>query len=204
MGILSLMIYSKILKRVSTFLGLFILFAVTAITITAFITADWRYALDYFSPFLARFFIIISAGLLFAFTTPPHSFAQSLQQMKFPTAVTFTMGITLRYIPTLAGEAESIFQSLKLRGIKFSKWEVIKNPSYFYRGIIIPLIIRTIKISDEIAIAAESRGFKCDQKRNSLHKICIGKNDILFLTTLSLIFIIIIFLDKNLLFLNLS
>ncbi|QUH22459.1 energy-coupling factor transporter transmembrane protein EcfT [Methanobacterium alkalithermotolerans] len=196
-GLIILLTFSKTLKRVSALLGFFLIFAAAAISLTAIITRDINYALEYFSPFLARFFIIICAGLLFAFTTPPQRFAQSLQQMRIPTSITFTLGITLRYIPTLAREAESIFQSLKLRGIHLSKWDYIRRPSMIYRGIIIPLIIRSIKLSDEIAIAAESRAFKSNKSRSSLKKLTIGKNDVLFLGIMIITMGLVFYLDNN-------
>jgi energy-coupling factor transport system permease protein len=192
----ALMALSKILKSVFKFMIFFIIFWATAIIITTVITRDLAYSVGYFSPFFARFFIILSAGFLFAFTTPPSKLAQSLQKLKFPPSIIFTFTITLRYIPTLAREAESIINALKLRGIKIKGMDLIKRPSYFYRGIIIPLIIRTIKISDEVAIAAESRGFKANYQRSSLNEIKLGRNDFAFTITASTLLIFIIILDK--------
>lgn len=192
----ALMTVSKILKSVSKFIFFFIIFWIAAILITTLITRDLSYSVSYFSPFFARFFIILSAGFLFAFTTPPHKLAQSLQKMKFPPSAIFTLTITLRYIPTLAREAESIINALKLRGIKIKGMDLIKKPSYFYRGIIIPLIIRTIKISDEVTIAAESRGFKANYNRSSLNEIKLGKNDYAFAIAASTLLIFVILIDK--------
>lgn len=195
-GLLVLMALSKILKSVSKFMLFFIIFWVVAIIITTIITKDIAYSVGYFSPFFARFFIIISAGFLFAFTTTPHKLAQSLQKLKFPPSIIFTLTITLRYIPTLAREAESIINALKLRGIKIKGLDLIKRPLYIYRGIIIPLIIRTIKISDEVAISAETRGFKANYHRKSLNDVNFKKNDYIFTFTASLLLIFVMVIDK--------
>ena len=173
------------------------MFWVLAIVITTLITGDITYSIEYFSPFFARFFILIAAGFLFAFTTPPQKLAQSLQKLKFPPSIIFTLTITLRYIPTLAREAESIVNALKLRGIRIKGMDLIKKPSYFYRGLIIPLIIRTIKMADEVAIAAESRGFKSNNHRSSLNDVKLGKNDYFFGIGTSIILIFILIIDNT-------
>lgn len=196
-GLFFLMAVSRILKSVLKFMIFFLMFWVLAIVITTIITGDIAYSVEYFSPFFARFFILIAAGFLFAFTTPPQKLAQSLQKLKFPPSIIFTLTITLRYIPTLAREAESIFNALKLRGIRIKGMDLIKKPSYFYRGLIIPLIIRTIKMADEVAIAAESRGFKSNNHRSSLNDVKLGKNDYAFGIGTSIILIFILMIDNT-------
>lgn len=195
--LLTLMAISKILKSVSKFMIFFIIFWMVAILITTILTRDLAYSIGYFGLFFARFFIIISAGFLFAFTTPPQKLAQSLQKLKFPQSIIFTLTIALRYIPTLAREAESIINALKLRGIQIKGTDLIKRPSYFYRGLMIPLIIRTIKISDEVAITAESRGFKSNYHRSSLNDVKLGKNDYAFGLISSILLIFILVIDKT-------
>lgn len=196
-GLFLLMAISRILKSVFKFMIFFLIFWVLAIVITTIITGDIAYSVEYFSPFFARFFILITAGFLFAFTTPPQKLAQSLQKLKFPPSIIFTLTITLRYIPALAREAESIVNALRLRGIKISGTDLIKNPIYFYRGLIIPLIIRTIKMADEVAIAAESRGFKSNNHRSSLNNVKLGKNDYSFAVVTSIILIFVVMIDKT-------
>ena len=196
-GLFLLMVVSRILKSVLKFMIFFLMFWVLAIVITTIITGDIAYSVEYFSPFFARFFILIAAGFLFAFTTPPQKLAQALQKLKVPPSIIFTLTITLRYIPTLAREAESIVNALKLRGIKIKGMDLIKNPSYFYRGLIIPLIIRTIKMADEVAIAAESRGFKSNNHRSSLNDVKLGKNDYSFVFVTSILLIFVFMIDKT-------
>ena len=130
-GLFVLMVVSRILKSVLKFMIFFLMFWVLAIVITTIITGDIAYSVEYFSPFFARFFILIAAGFLFAFTTPPQKLAQSLQKLKVPPSIIFTLTITLRYIPTLAREAESIVNALKLRGIKIKGMDLIKKPVLF-------------------------------------------------------------------------
>ncbi|MDP3065583.1 MAG: energy-coupling factor transporter transmembrane component T [Methanobacteriaceae archaeon] len=195
--LISLTIISGTLRNMARFLFLFFLFGALAVGLLALITGNLNYSLESFSPFFARFGIMITAGLLFAFTTSPNNLARALEKMYFPPPLSFTLTITLRYIPTLAREAESIRNALKLRGISLSAWDILRKPSYFYRGMIIPLLIRTLKLSDEIAIAAESRGFNGGEGRSSLNTIKMGKNDLTFTLVMTTSCLILFLMDKT-------
>lgn len=179
------------------FLLFFFTFGLIAVVALALITGNLNYALVSFSPFFARFGVMITAGLLFAFTTSPNNLAQALEKMRFPAPLTFTLTITLRYIPTLAREAGAIMNALKLRGINLSVGDIIRRPSYFYRGMIIPLLIRTLKLSDEIAIAAESRGFNGGRRRSSMNTLKIGFNDLSFALFMVLSGLTLLLIDKS-------
>ncbi|NYB52114.1 MAG: energy-coupling factor transporter transmembrane protein EcfT [Methanobacteriaceae archaeon] len=195
--LLLLAIISRTFRSMIRFLLLFFIFGLIAVVALALITGNFNYSLVSFSPFFARFGVMITAGLLFALTTSPNNLAQALEKMRFPPALSFTLTITLRYIPTLAREAAAIMNALKLRGINLTAWDIIRRPSYFYRGIIIPLLIRTLKLSDEIAIAAESRGFKGGEGRSSLKTLKIGANDLLFAFFIASAAFSLLLIDKS-------
>lgn len=195
--IIMMLFLSNTLTKVGKFLLIFILFCALAIFLTFIITGNLLYSMEHFTPFFLRFFVMISAGLLFAFTTSPQKLAQSLEKMKVPTSLTFTLSIAIRYIPTLAREASTIFKALKLRGVKISAWDFIRKPSYIYRGMIIPLIIRTIKLSDEIAIAAESRGFCSSKDRSSLNEVELTMKDYRFIFVIIIVTTCFLILDAS-------
>jgi energy-coupling factor transport system permease protein len=195
--LLILAVISRTFRSMIRFLLLFFTFGIIAVVALALITGNLNYSLISFSPFFARFGVMVTAGLLFAFTTSPNNLAQALEKMRFPAPLSFTLTITLRYIPTMAREAGAIMNALKLRGINLSAWDIIRRPSYFYRGMIIPLLIRTLKLSDEIAIAAESRGFNGGKGRTSLNTLKIGANDITFVVFMLLSGFILFIIDKS-------
>jgi energy-coupling factor transport system permease protein len=196
MMLLALSAISGTLKRMTKFLGLFFLFAVLTVAIMTLLTRNFIYSLEYFSPFFLRFGVMATAGMLFAFTTSPNHLSLALQKMRFPASLSFTLTVTLRYIPTLANEAEAIFNALRLRGVYLSNWDVIRKPSYLYRGMIIPLFIRILKLSDEIAIAAESRAFNGGNGRSSLKIMEIDRNDLFFSLTMIMFCSVLMVMDK--------
>lgn len=192
-----LAIISRTFQSMIRFLLIFFIFGLIAVVALALITGNFNYSLVSFSPFFARFGVMITAGLLFAFTTSPNNLAQALEKMRFPAPLSFTLTITLRYIPTLAREAGAIMNALKLRGIKLSAGDIIRRPNYFYRGMIIPLLIRTLKLSDEIAIAAESRGFNGGRERSSMNMLKIGLIDLSFAIFMVLSGFTLLLIDKS-------
>jgi len=160
MGVIftALIALSGSLRLAAPFLSFILLFWLASVAIIMVLSGDPFHAPGFLSLFFARFFIISGAGLFFAFTTEPQKLAESLRSIRIPGEIVFTLTVALRYIPALAVEASSIWDSLKLRA-SLSGRSIIRRPSLLYRGFIIPLIIRTVKISDEVAIAAETRGF---------------------------------------------
>jgi energy-coupling factor transporter transmembrane protein EcfT len=52
-------------------------------------------------------------------------------------------------------------------------------------------------MADEVAIAAESRGFKSNNHRSSLNNVKLGKNDYSFAVVTSIILIFVVMIDKT-------
>jgi len=147
--------------------------------------------------FFARLFVMTIAGLLLALTTSPNDFAKALEKMRIPHPITFIFTATMRFVPTLLKEVEAIMDSLRLRGLRIRGRDILKTPSSFYRGICIPLTVRSIKISDELAAAAETRGFGSPNKRTSLREVKFRKNDHIFLFTMVVLSITLLIADKG-------
>ncbi|MFB2623901.1 MULTISPECIES: energy-coupling factor transporter transmembrane protein EcfT [Methanothermobacter] len=173
------------LRAAAPFLSFIALFWVLSVVAVFLTSGDMEYALGFLGPFFARFFILVAAGLFFAFTTSPRSLAEALRSLHVPGEIVFTLTVALRYIPALAVEASSIWDSLKLR-LNASGLSVARRPSLIYRGLIIPLIIRVVKISDEVAVAAETRAF--DPSRVAGGKMAFSYRDAVFLLVSGAIF----------------
>ena len=194
MGVIftALIARSGSLRLAAPFLSLILILWLASVALIMVLSGDPSYALGFLSLFFARFFIISCAGLFFAFTTEPQKLAESLRSIRIPGEIVFTLTVALRYIPALAVEASSIWDSLKLRA-NISGSSIIRRPSLLYRGLIIPLIIRTVKISDEIAIAAETRGF--NPAGGSGGGVSLSGRDVTFLVCFMVLFASLIIMD---------
>ncbi len=178
---LVLLILSGALRASLPFLSIIVFFWILSAILACLTGGGIGYAMG-LSQFFARFFIIAGAGLFFAFTTSPLQLASALESLRIPGEVIFTLTVALRYIPVLALETAAIWDSLKLR-VNLSGFRMLLKPSIIYRGLIVPLIIRAVKISDEVAVAAESRGFDPGKRQNT--PLQFKGRDLAFITLLA-------------------
>ncbi|MEM4447310.1 MAG: energy-coupling factor transporter transmembrane component T [Nitrososphaerota archaeon] len=150
-----------------------------------------------FAKFFVRVFAVMNAGLFFAFTTSPNKFSRGLEKLKVPRSVSFTLTLTIRFIPVFLKEAEEVLSSLKVRGVKLGIRGFIKNPKVVLRSLTIPLIVRMVKTSDDLASALESRGFGSPAKKTSLHEVKVGKVDLAFLSITMAFLVSLLLLDPS-------
>lgn len=115
----------------------------------------------------------------------------SLQKLKIPKMMIVMICIMIRFFPVLRKESISIKDGMKARGL-FSGWrDYLRNPFLTYECFIVPLIIRCIKLSDELGAASELRGLNADRERTCIYEIAFGSEDVFAVigygTTLGLI-----------------
>ena len=102
----------------------------------------------------------------------------SLQKIKVPKPVIVMISILIRFFPVLSKENIAIRNGMKARGL-FSNWkDFMRNPFLVYECFMVPLIIRCIKLSDELGATAELRGLNADKKRTCIYEVYFGLKDI--------------------------
>lgn len=141
-----------------------------------------------------RLFTLVSSFSLFFLTVHPDDLSQSLIQMKFPFSVAFAFSLSVRFVPTLAQEAQNIREAQMVRGLELEKGNVIRKVKNFI-PIIIPLIILSIQRAMVVAESLESRGFGAQKQRTYLYPLKMKFKDylsIFFMTALLIIIIIFI------------
>ena len=102
----------------------------------------------------------------------------SLQKIKVPKPIIVMICILIRFFPVLSKENIAIRNGMKARGL-FSNWkDFMRNPFLVYECFMVPLIIRCIKLSDELGATAELRGLNADKKRTCIYEVYFGLKDI--------------------------
>ncbi|KYC54424.1 MAG: Energy-coupling factor transporter transmembrane protein EcfT [Candidatus Methanofastidiosum methylothiophilum] len=122
-----------------------------------------------------RIFTIIIATFLLLMTTLQRDLVLGLMKFKVPYEYCLTLAISLRYVPTLAGITYTIMDAQRSRGLELDKGPILKRIKN-YVPIITPLIIGSIRMAEELAIAIESRGFGYGE-RTFLKEISFRKID---------------------------
>jgi energy-coupling factor transport system permease protein len=143
--------------RAGLLLGAFI-FAMNFIFGTTF-TLSLAYTL--------RFFTIMSAFSFFFMTTSADDLGLAMEQAHIPYVISFTFTTAVRFVPTMAVDAQTVVDAQRSRGLELDKGNLLKRIRN-YIPILIPLIISAVRRSVELAEALESRAFDANRKRTSI------------------------------------
>jgi energy-coupling factor transport system permease protein len=105
-----------------------------------------------------RFLVLVSAFSIFFMTTSPDDLGLALERIGLPYTLSFTFTTSVRLVPTIAIEAQTIVDAQRSRGLELDRGSLIERVRK-YIPILIPLIVSAIRRSTELAEALESRAF---------------------------------------------
>lgn len=119
--------------------------------------------------YLRRLVIAIIAAAPIT-NAPTGRLIASLDKLKIPRTFTISLSVLFRYLPTVKMEYSAIRQAQKYRGIGTNIRDLKKIPQLF-EATMVPLLIRTTKIADELTASAEVRGMKLKGVYNSYYEV---------------------------------
>jgi energy-coupling factor transport system permease protein len=125
---------------------------------------------------------------------PTGKLIASLDRLKIPRTMTISLAVLFRFMPTVSMEYTSIRRAQKYREIGTSV-KNITGISKLFEYTIVPLLIRTTKIADELTASAEVRGMKLDGDYNPYYEVKMRMSDWLLLLVSILIMAGIFCLD---------
>ncbi|MBT2582144.1 energy-coupling factor transporter transmembrane component T [Planococcus sp. ISL-109] len=117
-----------------------------------------------------------SLSLLFALTTDPVRFIQSLmQQWKLSPKLAYSLMVSYQFLPVLKAELEQIQQAHRLRGAEIDKhwW----NRLLAMRRLFIPLLAGAVRKAERAAFAMEARGFTGEPRTAFYEQLTITRMD---------------------------
>ena len=85
----------------------------------------------------------------------------------------------MRFIPTIRHELEQIRNGMKTRGVPLNVITFVKAPAMTTEYMIIPFIMRCIKVADELSAAALTRGLGGLKHRTSIAAIGFTAYDLI-------------------------
>ena len=153
--------------------------------------------------FLASMVVIVCAVIhkmmppvMFAFCillpTKISSLISAMQSMHIPQKITIPVAVSLRYFPTAAEEMRAIKDARKLRGINVNFKNLFTQPAVMLEGAIIPLMLRSANIAEELAASSIARGIDSGQKRTSIEKLRFKIQDAICLLIFVALFVVVI------------
>lgn len=114
-------------------------------------------------------------------TTTVSELISAMYSMHIPKSIVITFAMTLRFFPTFGEEMERIYDAMKLRGMGASIKNIFTKPLMMLEAVLIPLIMRSSTIAEELSASAVTRGIDNPGQRTSFNKMKISARDIVLL-----------------------
>lgn len=116
-------------------------------------------------------------GIYVMTTTTASEFISGMGKLHIPNAITIPMSVMFRFFPTVGEEIASVNNAMRMRGIKTGG----RNASKMVEYRLIPVMMCSLRIGDELSAAALTRGLGAPVKRTNICHIGFGIQDILIL-----------------------
>ena len=105
--------------------------------------------------------------------------------------------VMFRYIPTLGIEYRQIKNAMAIRGISDTYLKRIVHPVRTVEYILVPLLMRCLKVTDELAASGTTRGLELDTRREALNEVRMGTGDWLAIALGMAFFAALVLCDRS-------
>lgn len=112
--------------------------------------------------------------LQFLLWTTPEELTLLIMEMRIPHKYAVLLGLTLRFIPVVEKDLRTIIESQQTRGLK------LKTIRQRVRGLVsisLPLILRTLKRAQDVALSMELKGYTLYTRRTLLRSLKLTSMD---------------------------
>ncbi len=107
----------------------------------------------------------VAIGLLIMQTTGISEYLNGLKRMHIPAGFALSTSVIFRFIPTIRSENDGIKQALRMRGL--SGLKALRHPLKYFNYRLVPLLLSTFRIADELSMASLCRGLSTGRERTS-------------------------------------
>lgn len=118
--------------------------------------------------FIGNFVVVFTMGLYLVRSTGPSELIEGLRRLRAPRAVVIPLAVMLRFFPTLADELNAVAQAVRLRRLHSGPFGVLREPVSMIEHVMVPFLVSTTRIGDELAAAALTRGLGGSARRTSI------------------------------------
>lgn len=113
----------------------------------------------------------------------------AMYSLRFPRSITITFAMVLRFFPTFSEEIHRIYDAMKLRGIALSWKNVFTRPLLLLEAMVVPIVMRSASIADELSASAVTRGIDNPDQRTSFVQLKVTPKDIIVLVSFVIAFV---------------
>ena len=116
--------------------------------------------------FLRAVVVVLAVGTMYA-TTEMAALVTALRAMRLPRELVVAVAVMLRFIPSFQQDVQSIAQGMRTRAVGVTPLRLVRHPALVYEGFVVPLLMRALMTSSELAASAETRGISCPCPKTS-------------------------------------
>ena len=191
-----LYLYSGMWERALRFILFFVLLYCIELGLGKFCKASIVFAIYMFIYFASRMTLIAMFGGYITKTTSVSEMLEALNRMKIPRSIGIPFSVLLRFVPTIKIERKALKENMKIRGIITSRFFPLLHPIKYMEYTLVPLLMRVIKISDELSASALIRGLDSDEKRVTLTELRFSRADLMIGLLGALMITLVIVIQK--------
>jgi energy-coupling factor transport system permease protein len=119
---------------------------------------------------------MIVSGLIFLSTTRTEEIVLGLIKLRVPFQAAFAFSLAIRMVPTIIGTAVTVTEAQRSRGLDTERGGPLQRFKT-YIPLLVPIFLHTLRNTDQLAKALESRGFGARRERTSLLEIGFHARD---------------------------
>ena len=128
--------------------------------------------------YMAQKFVVLSLlGISLSKLASMQDLLAALQAMGAPQAVLIPCMVVLRFFPTIRRDASHLMESLKTRRVLAGRGYALRHPALVCELLVVPLLMRSVRVSDELAASALVRGLGGEIRPTTLHPLSFGARD---------------------------
>lgn len=128
--------------------------------------------INIFVVMLVGLFYRMMPGLVMSYyliaTTTVSEFVSSMERIHIPKQIIIPFSVMFRFFPTINEESSAIKDAMRMRGIVIGGQKFKQNPFSLLEYRMVPLLMSTVKIGDELSAASLTRGLGSSVKRTNI------------------------------------
>jgi energy-coupling factor transport system permease protein len=126
--------------------------------------------------FVCRIIVMVLVSLLLTYTTPLDDVLQVSRKLHMPSTIAFVMATAVRFIPTMDEKSQMVLDAQRSRGARIDGGGFLRTVRS-YVSIMVPLIVDSIRMSENLAVALVNRGFGSGKQVTFLYEIRMNPRD---------------------------
>jgi energy-coupling factor transport system permease protein len=147
------------------------------------LTADFPVsdALSFFLFMISRFVPLSALIMIVTRTSGVSQIIQALEKLHLPRVMIIPISVMFRFLPTIRQETSFITDSMRMRNAFSGPEMILKSPVLVMEYLFVPLLMRAVKIAEELAASAVVRGIESPCARTMYAPLCWRIGDTIYL-----------------------